>query len=972
MRCFIRYTVACSMVNENRHLQMNQSSSSLSASGPALPGLSSPELCLSPNVKQYSSSIYLYSDPSIKESDRSSRPLLLLLPWLGSKAKALEKYIQLYFKLGFDVLVAESSLSHFLWPKRGLTYAGQLQDLLTSEKDLSSRSLFIHAMSIGGYTFAQMLVSTSKGTENQKKVLERFHGQVYDSLVIGSMEKMAKGTEKCRGFGYITFSLLEDAQRAMKEIKNYDGNKVEVAVAKKKLQDKEKKAKIKESSEESKKKPKDVKGQHRKARLIIRNLSFKCSEDDLKKHFSTFGTVLEVSIPTKPDGKMRGFAFVQLKNMLEASKALKGTNMKSIKGRTVAVDWAVAKDKYTATQGVNAKVKKENVQEVEDEQEESENNDKVIELDEDGDDSQEEEDSEDIEPAKKEIKEQIRPRKESQDPKDSSSEDEDGSGESEESEMDNDEDLDNKEEGDEDSDDEDSDDSEDSDNKRKIKDKKKVHKKRTLPTDVHEGKTLFIRNLSFNSEEEDLEMLLMRFGNLKYARLVLNPDTEHSKGCAFVQFVDKAAADKCLAAAKDESENGGLKLDGRKLVVALAVSRDEAVKLREKPVKKPTGVRNLYLAREGLIREGSQAAEGVSPEDMTKRTRFAEIKRQKLQLQHIFVSKTRLCVHNIPKSVDDKKLRQLFLTAAGGGRSVKIKECRVMRDLKGVGGNHKGQSLGYAFVEFADHEQALTALRHVNNNPDMFGPKKRPIVEFSLEDINKLKIKEKRKERSLEVLRQKQAKAQAFGTGHPVQVNTKKKLQGKPILSTTQSTSRSEKTCPTKQVKSAVEAPLQPSKSKTSEATTYKTTPQRPQKRALPDDTNKMLSTGKQEQNNRASGTTGWSGFKTKEEVEHQELPDGKKRRKILPLPSHKGPKIRHRDKGKVQQQPHKIPKAQGLSRKKQRQMTAKQAPSNNKSSAKKNQTETRFNQLVEQYKRKILGKPSAQTPIKRSKWYDD
>ena len=33
------------------------------------------------------------------------------------------------------------------------------------------------------------------------------------------------------------------------------------------------------------------------------------------------------------DGKMRGFAFVQFKNLLEAGKALKGANMKEIKGR---------------------------------------------------------------------------------------------------------------------------------------------------------------------------------------------------------------------------------------------------------------------------------------------------------------------------------------------------------------------------------------------------------------------------------------------------------------------------------------------------------------------------------------------------------------------------------------------------------------------------------------------------------------
>lgn len=37
-----------------------------------------------------------------------------------------------------------------------------------------------------------------------------------------------------------------------------------------------------------------------------------------------------------------------------------------------------------------------------------------------------------------------------------------------------------------------------------------------------------------------------------------------------------------------------------------------------------------------------------------------------------------------------------------------------------------------------------------------------------------------------------------------------------------------------------------------------------------------------------------YSGFKTTPEVEHVELGDGRKRQKVLPMPSHIGPKIRY------------------------------------------------------------------------------
>ena len=47
-----------------------------------------------------------------------------------------------------------------------------------------------------------------------------------------------------------------------------------------------------------------------------------------------------------------------------------------------------------------------------------------------------------------------------------------------------------------------------------------------------------------------------------------------------------------------------------------------------------------------------------------------------------------------------------------------------MYDRKPEKGQMMGQSLGYGFVEFQEHDHALKALRHLNNNPDIFGPSK--------------------------------------------------------------------------------------------------------------------------------------------------------------------------------------------------------------------------------------------------------
>lgn len=48
------------------------------------------------------------------------------------------------------------------------------------------------------------------------------------------------GSKTCRGFGYVTFSMLEDVQRALKEITTFEGCKINVTIAKKKLRNKSK------------------------------------------------------------------------------------------------------------------------------------------------------------------------------------------------------------------------------------------------------------------------------------------------------------------------------------------------------------------------------------------------------------------------------------------------------------------------------------------------------------------------------------------------------------------------------------------------------------------------------------------------------------------------------------------------------------------------------------------------------------
>lgn len=83
-------------------------------------------------------------------------------------------------------------VQEFLWPRWGLDRSKRLLELLQSER-FASRPLLVHAFSIGGYTFAQLLVHVSQDLQKYQELTQRIKGQVFDSLVVGTLENMATG-----------------------------------------------------------------------------------------------------------------------------------------------------------------------------------------------------------------------------------------------------------------------------------------------------------------------------------------------------------------------------------------------------------------------------------------------------------------------------------------------------------------------------------------------------------------------------------------------------------------------------------------------------------------------------------------------------------------------------------------------------------------------------------------------------------
>lgn len=581
-------------------------------------------------------------------------------------------------------------------------------------------------------------------------------------------------TNQSKGYGFVTFADVEDAQRALEEFNGtvFDWKKIKVDYAEPRHREvDENVGKSMPSAthlEFKKKKEEEEKGTAQPPKLIVRNLPWSIKEpEDLAVHFRGFGKVKHAVLPKK--GKtLAGFGFVVLRGKKNAEKALEAVNGKEVDGRTLAVDWAVEKSVW------------ENLQKQEQEKEDNEG---------EQDKSSDVEMADGAEPAA---------------PEDETSEDE-----ADEDDDDEDMDEDDIEEMDEEDEDEDEDEDEEKEDERN-------------------ASTIFIRNLPFTCSDEMLYEHFTQFGRLRYARTVVDPETDRPRGTGFVCFWSVEDAASCvreapkkedtLATDKEKGKkstsvkhsvlqsetadpSGRYTLDGRVLQVARAVSKSQAAKLEEEGVSKrlvrDTDKRRLFLLSEGTVPASSPLYKQLPPSEIKMREdsfkqRQSFIKRN----PSLHLSLTRLSVRNIPRNISSKDLKQIARQAVVGfaeeakkghrqplskeelKRSADaMKEADKLRKQKRQGvvkqvkilfegregskideKSGAGRSRGYGFVEYFTHRHALMGLRWLNGHaveaPNKAGAekaqdkKKRLIVEFAIENAQVMKRRNEQQEKS--------------------------------------------------------------------------------------------------------------------------------------------------------------------------------------------------------------------------------
>lgn len=171
--------------------------------------------------------------------------------------------------------------------------------------------------------------------------------------------------------------------------------------------------------------------------------------------------------------------------------------------------------------------------------------------------------------------------------------------------------------------------------------------------------TIFIQNINYTSNDNDLYQYFKSFGGVVYAKIVKNQDGS-SKGNGFVRFSKESTCKEVLELANKYvgSENqfeSPFELHGKYLKIYPAMNRKQA----------PVAVKEIDKRNERNLLFGlNSKVEGeVTEIDKEKREYFVNIKKEDFEKNpNLFVSNKRIRVRNLAKNITIDMLKEKVLS----------------------------------------------------------------------------------------------------------------------------------------------------------------------------------------------------------------------------------------------------------------------------------------------------------------------
>jgi multiple RNA-binding domain-containing protein 1 len=241
-----------------------------------------------------------------------------------------------------DVFTSASSNSTVVPPEQG----GQSTDQKLSTSDLLETERAAEAVDTSTLFVRNLnFTTTSDRLTETFKPLDGF----MSARVKTKTDPKKPGQVLSMGFGFLEFRSKSHAQAALKAMDGYvlEGHKLLIKASHRGL----------DAAEERRKEDRAKKVAGKRTKIIIKNLPFETTKDEVRKLVGSYGKLRSVRVPKKFDHSARGFAFADFITAAEAENALEALKDSHYLGRHLVLEFA-ANDTLDAEEEIEKMQKK--------------------------------------------------------------------------------------------------------------------------------------------------------------------------------------------------------------------------------------------------------------------------------------------------------------------------------------------------------------------------------------------------------------------------------------------------------------------------------------------------------------------------------------------------------------------------------------------------------------------------------------
>jgi len=159
-------------------------------------------------------------------------------------------------------------------------------------------------------------------------------GKIF-SATIATKKNAKTGENLSMGFGFVTYWHKSSSEQALKELQHSQLNSHSLELKR------SNRATVENSS--NKRKEEQVRSDEPSTKILVRNIAFQATKQEVTEIFKTYGELTSVRLPSKMSGtgSHRGFAFIEFATKSDAKLAMKELSGSThLYGRRLVLEWA--------------------------------------------------------------------------------------------------------------------------------------------------------------------------------------------------------------------------------------------------------------------------------------------------------------------------------------------------------------------------------------------------------------------------------------------------------------------------------------------------------------------------------------------------------------------------------------------------------------------------------------------------------